>query len=191
MRAIVLLVVAAALSGAGCLGQGSVRAVMLEETIVLDDDAPPSAYERIPTYAGCAPGRYDPQTQTIRFADNLSLPREVTPRFAVIMPRPEGHVVMSAGSGGGPFGLDLGTIEERGARGAWGFSSPFPGASLHARLEWSHEGVAFDDVELPAGETVPFGWRYEATWDNVTFGVAHSFLLTYLGRVDYTSGPVC
>ena len=177
---------AASTGASGCVGAETVRAVLLEETYTLSEDAPAAARERVASpMRGCVPGLYDPDTRTLRL-----LPRESTrPDFALVVARGEELVAMTAGSSAGP--LDVPALRERGTSGAWGFAPPFSVAAEELELAWGPKGATLDGTPLREGEPVVASREHEIRWENATFRLEHRVQATYLGRVAYEETLTC
>lgn len=181
------LLVLAPLLAAGCLGEPTVRAALLEETFALDERAPASVVERM-GFSGCPPGTFDGERVVLP-------PSDLTPSYVMVVHRTldsrgpgaladpmAGHYVPLSASNSG--WIDFG------ARGGWGWSGPFLDVNA-ANLTWDRRGAALDGVPLREGEFTERTLTYEHAQDDVVFTVTHTIRATSLGRVPYEMRDVC
>lgn len=195
-----LLLGIAVLSTAGCLGDPTVRAVLVTESFAFDERAPDEATEQL-GLQGC-PGRYDPA------AGRLSLARasDTYPAFVMILQRAEGSRgaggaadpaagrawPLAAGAGGGFFGIAPleRWMAQSGSSGSWGHGSPFH-TEESVTLRWDRAGATFDGEQLREGEVVRRVVEHEVTQFNATFSFTQTFEATYLGALPYDLVASC
>lgn len=182
------LPVLAALLAAGCLGDTTVRAALLEETFAFDERAPASVVELM-GFTGCPPGVYEDGRLVLR-------PGDLDPSFVMVVHRTldsrgpgaladpmAGHYApLSAGNSG--------WFPELGASGSWGWSGPFMDVNA-VNLTWGPRGAQLDGVALREGAVVERTLTYEAVHDDVVFTVTHTLRASSLGRVPYEMRDVC